>query len=44
MPTELSFNAVTLRPSALVLTVLEAEEANLRAKGVEFVTASRLTL
>jgi polysaccharide deacetylase 2 family uncharacterized protein YibQ len=36
--------AVTLRPSALVLTVLEAEEANLRAKGVEFVAASRLML
>jgi polysaccharide deacetylase 2 family uncharacterized protein YibQ len=35
--------AVTLRPSALVLTVLEAEDAKLRAKGVEFVAASRLT-
>jgi len=36
--------AVTLRPNALVLTVLEAEEAKLRAHGVEFVPASRLTL
>jgi polysaccharide deacetylase 2 family uncharacterized protein YibQ len=36
--------AVTLRPNALVLTVLEAEAPKLRAQGVEFVAASRLTL
>jgi polysaccharide deacetylase 2 family uncharacterized protein YibQ len=36
--------AVTLKPNALVLSVLEAEAAKLRAQGVEFVCASRLTL
>jgi len=36
--------AVMLRPNALVLTVLEAEAPKLRAQGVEFVPASRLTL
>ncbi len=36
--------AVTLRPNALVLTVLEAEWPKLRAEGVDFVPASRLAL
>ena len=36
--------AVTLRPNALLLTVLEAEQPKLREKGVEFVPASRLAL
>lgn len=36
--------AVMLRPNALVLTVLEAEAEKLRAQGVEFVPASRLSL
>lgn len=36
--------AVTLRPNALVLTVLETEWPKLRAEGVDFVPASRLAL
>ncbi len=36
--------AVTLRPNALLLTVLEAEWPKLRAEGVDFVPASRLAL
>ena len=36
--------AVTLRPNALLLTVLEAEQPKLRERGVEFVPASRLAL
>jgi hypothetical protein len=35
---------VTMRPSALVLTVLEAEAAKLKEQGVELVTISRLAL